>query len=134
MTAGYQLPMDFTAPPVIEWPAPAVRHDALDTSRAAAQRVAPVANADRLLVLRTLAGVDNLTDHELAAQHGRLQNSLGARRKELMDAGLVEAATLPGDDGQPVTLKRLIPGRTTRATAWRITAAGRAYLKEHDHA
>ena len=51
-----------------------------------------------------------------------------------MDAGLVEAATLPGDDGQPVTLKRLIPGRTTRATAWRITAAGRAYLKEHDHA
>lgn len=134
MTTGYQIPFDFTAQPEIVFPAPAVRHNALDTSREAAQIVTVVASADRLLVLRTLAQVDNLTDHELAAQQGRLQNSLGARRKELRDAGLVEAAT-ELINGEPVTIKRQTrPGSTTKATAWRITAAGRSYLKEHDHA
>lgn len=117
----------------IDFPEPAVRRSAVETSVEAASIVAPVASADRLLVLRTLAGVTDMTDHEMAALYGRLQNSLGARRKELMDAGLVEASTVL-EGNTIVTVKRTITGRTTRATAWRITAAGRTYLKENTSA
>jgi transcription initiation factor IIE alpha subunit len=45
----------------------------------------------RALVALRAAGERGLTDHELAALTGLQQTSIGCRRKELRDAGLVAA-------------------------------------------
>ena len=50
---------------------------------------------DRRLVLTTHAAhLEGLTDYELADLHGRQQNSLGKRRTELRDAGMIQATPL----------------------------------------
>ncbi len=92
----------------IQFPAPAARHTDPATSHAAAQRIKVSAASDRMLALRTLEQVDNLNDFELARLTSREQTSIGVRRGELVKAG-----------------------GSSMSTCWRITAAGRAYLKEH---
>lgn len=61
-----------------------------DTSHAAARDAAPNAQTNRALALRLLRDHPNgLTDFELAALTGLQQTSIGKRRGELRDAGLV---------------------------------------------
>lgn len=84
-----------------------------DTSRAAAPTSERV-RADQALVLTTHEfHRGGLTDFELADLLGRQQTSVGKRRGELRDLGLIEDAgkTRPAPSG-------------ASATVWRITAAG----------
>jgi hypothetical protein len=62
-----------------------------DTSHEAAQDAAGNSDKHRALALRLLeeAGPDGLTDFDLAAATGIQQTSIGKRRGELRDAGLV---------------------------------------------
>lgn len=84
-----------------------------DTSQAAAAQARRHSQRDELLVLHTLAQLGPSTDHEIADHCGRLQTSLGVRRKALVDRGLVEWS------GQ----KR--PTQTgVLARVWQLTEAG----------
>lgn len=98
------------------FPAPAARASDPVTSHEAAQRVARTAATDRALVLRIhQQWTSGLTDFELADLAGRQQTSLGKRRGELRDAGLIR------DSGH----KRPAPSGSP-AVVWVITDAGRA--------
>jgi hypothetical protein len=115
--------------------APVARRTDPATSHEAAAVAAHSASHGRLLALRTIAQHTDLTDFELADLTGWLQPSIGKRRGELMNADLmgtpwplVEIAT---DEHGQVIKRPARPGATSKATAWRITPAGRAYLKEH---
>lgn len=96
------------------------------TSIAAASGVR--ASAGRMLALRVLDENPNgLTDFELADLTAWQQTSIGKRRGELFKAGLVEVAT----DASGKPLKRPAPSGKL-ALVWRVTAAGREYLSEHN--
>ena len=70
---------------------------------------------DRLITLLAHAQhPDGLTDFELAAILGRQQTSVGVRRGELRNAGLIEETDIT----------RLSPSRSP-AIVWRITLMGR---------
>lgn len=95
------------------------------TSQAAAARAAVGASRGRLLVLQTLAKSGPLTDFELASRTGWQQTSIGKRRGECVDAGLVRVLTLR--DGVKAT--RPSPSGS-RALVWELTEAGLAKLTE----
>lgn len=62
------------------------------TSHQAALFAAPKAETHRVIALRMLkAHPDGLTDFQLADLTGIPQTSIGVRRKELVEMGLVEA-------------------------------------------
>ena len=85
-----------------------------DTSHDAAAQAVPRKHTDQQLVLRIHAHFpDGLTDFELADIADRQQTSLGVRRAELRDMGLVERTDLrrPSPSGSP-------------AIVWRITRLG----------
>lgn len=85
------------------------------------------ASAGRLLALRTLAEhIDGLTDFELAELTHVPQTSIGKRRGECAQAGLVEAVMVSHLD-RITTLKRYAPSGAL-AIVWKITAAGLEYL------
>ena len=66
------------------------RHTDPDTSHAAALDARENSGIHRALALRVLREApDGLTDFELAAKTGLQQTSIGKRRGELRDAGLV---------------------------------------------
>lgn len=86
----------------ILFPAPSTRRTDPATSHQAAADTAPLADTNRQLALRLLrANPGGLTDYELAALSGLQQNSVGKRRGELRDAGLVEDSgrRRPGPSG-----------------------------------
>jgi hypothetical protein len=69
---------------------PATRHTDPSTSHAAARDTSPTAGTNRWLALTTLIRhPDGLTDFELSSLTGLQQTSIGKRRGELRDAGLV---------------------------------------------
>jgi len=118
----------------VNLPAPTARHTDPATSHAAAQDASLSASQGRLLALRTLAAHPaGLTDFDLADLTGWQQTSIGKRRGECVKAGLVVAAYYLGPDGEPHLVKRTAPSGS-QAIVWRITDAGRDYLKDHDHA
>jgi hypothetical protein len=80
------------------------------------------ATKGRLLVLNALT-TGSLTDFELAARTGWQQTSIGKRRGECRDAGLIEAAEWKG---QPI--RRPSPSGSM-SQVWRLTTAGVDYLK-----
>lgn len=85
-----------------------------DTSRTAAERARPRRDTDRLAVLRVhQANPSGLTDFELAALLGRQQTSVGKRRGELRDAGLIcdSGERRPAPSGSP-------------AVVWALTVEG----------
>jgi hypothetical protein len=95
---------------------PVARATDPDTSHAAARDATPTADTNRALALKTLQRYPywGLTDFELADLTGVAQTSIGKRRGELRDAGLVE------DSG----LRRPAPSGS-KAIVWRVTATGR---------
>ncbi len=116
MSAG-QMAFDFTAP--------LARLKDSSTSHEAAQRAATGASRGRALVLKTLASIGPCTDFDLARLTGWQQTSIGKRRGECVDAGLVRNLLLR--DGAKAT--RPSPSGSS-ALVWELTEAGQARARE----
>lgn len=104
----------------LEWTPPAARNSDPPTSHQAAARHPALRRLDRRRVLMAHHLIpEGMTDHELAANLGGLQTSLGKRRGELRDLGLIEnsGTTRPAPSGSP-------------AIVWKITAAGMEAVKQ----
>lgn len=108
------------------WSQPAVRRTDPETSAMAAADASMKASHGRLLVLINLNG-RAMTDFELADATGWSQTSIGKRRGECVEHGLVEVAL----DGRGETVKRPAPSGSM-ARVWQITAAGRAFIDNHN--
>lgn len=98
-----------------------------DTSHQAAHDTSFKASKHRLMALRTLRRFGPLTDYELSARTGLQQNSIGKRRKDCQDAGLVDFYY--NDLGAKV--KRPAPSGSL-ALVWAIKPEGIAFLKAYD--
>ena len=105
--------------------APAARYSDPSTSHAAAQKAEMRATENRLAVLLNLA-VRPMTDFELADATKKQQTSIGKRRCDCRDHGLVQIAL----DGRGEEVKRPAPSGSM-ALVWEITHAGRDYLAQH---
>ncbi len=93
---------------------PGARRSDPDTSHAAADRPSLGLRLDRQLVLAThYAHPGGLTDFELASHLSRQQTSVGKRRGELRDLGLIRDSgqKWPAPSGSP-------------AIVWQITSSG----------
>jgi DNA-binding transcriptional ArsR family regulator len=114
---------------LLSWEPPASRRTDPETCETAAKIAGMRASFNRLRVLALL--IDGpLTDFELAAKTGVQQTSIGKRRGECKDHGLVEA--LRDDSGKVVT--RPSPTRSP-STVWAITDKGRQfYLNQKSQA
>jgi len=106
---------------------PMSRNSDPDTSHQAASEAKFRASRHRILALKTLKRFGPLTDYELAARTGLQQNSIGKRRKECQDAGLI--AGLMDADGNNV--KRPAPSGS-KALVWALTKEGDAYVANAD--
>jgi|688.fasta_scaffold127181_3 DNA-binding MarR family transcriptional regulator len=104
---------------------PLARNTDPETSHEAAADVSFRASAHRLLAMQALDRFGALTDYELAARTGLQQNSIGKRRKDCQDAGMVER--LLDADGN--SIKRPAPSGS-KALVWTLTEKGRNYLRE----
>jgi len=109
----------------LNWSQPLARNADPETSHEAAEDVSFRASAHRLLAMQALDRYGALTDYELAAQTGLQQNSIGKRRKDCQDAGMVER--LLDADGN--SIKRPAPSGSM-ALVWTLTEKGRNYLRE----
>lgn len=105
---------------------PMHRTDDHETSVEAAETASFKINEKRLLVLQLLLQHGAMTDYELAAKSGMQQNSIGKRRSECYQAGLVECVM--GADGKYV--KRSTPSGS-KSLAWQLTPYGRTYVEGH---
>lgn len=102
----------------VDAPAVKVRHDAPDTSRAAAKAVLPRTGTARHRVLAALAA-EPRTDEELQRDLPMSANTERPRRVECVDAGWAE------DSGT-----RRLTGAGCESIVWRVTDAGRRALAE----
>lgn len=100
---------------------PMSRNTDPQTSHDAAERMKPLSGPDRIAVLKEygLHVILGLTDYELAARMNRQQNSVGKRRGELRDAGLLVSAI----DPEGKVMKRPAPSGSG-SMVWVITARG----------
>ena len=89
------------------------------TSHTAAIDARFKANNHRRVALLAFLKHDNLTDYELADRTGLQQNSIGKRRKDCQDAGLV--THYRDNDGNKV--KRPAPSGS-KAYVWTLTERG----------
>jgi predicted transcriptional regulator len=112
---------------MIDFNAPRARNNDQETSYAAAIDASFKASEHRLLALRTLHRFGPLTDYELAAHTGLQQNSIGKRRKDCQDVGLVDVHF--NEIGEKV--KRPTPSGS-KALVWTITAEGISYITAYD--
>jgi DNA-binding MarR family transcriptional regulator len=95
------------------------------TSHEAAHDTSFKASKHRILAIMALHRFGPLTDYELADRTGLQQNSIGKRRKDCQDAGLV---TFYRDaDGNKI--KRLAPSKS-KCLVWMLTDAGVAYAND----
>jgi len=102
---------------------PMSRNSDPETSHEAANEVRFRASRHRLLALTTLKRFGPLTDYELAARTGLQQNSIGKRRKECQDAGLIEGLVDPYGNN----VKRPAPSGS-KSLVWQLTREGDAYV------
>jgi hypothetical protein len=94
-----------------------------DTSHRAAAEHKALRSRDRREVLRLHCRFNGLTDFELATLMDRQQTSVGKRRCELRDLGLIENSGM----------KRSAPSGSL-AIVWRITARGRHVARSFTYA
>lgn len=106
----------------LDFSAPTSRRTDPDTSQEAAEDAARFARPNRLLALKLLSR-GAMTDYELAHESGLQQNSIGKRRGECMDRGLVRKF-YKGD----FVVKRRTPSGSL-SIAWEITEQGRDFLE-----
>ncbi len=98
------------------------RKNDLDTCREAAADALPHVRKNQMLALRLIATAPR-TDYELEAATGIQQTSIGKRRGELYQAGLVAPQTIDG-----VKIRR--PGPSgSMCTVWSITGTGVRFLE-----
>lgn len=109
---------------MIDFDEPNARDTDPETSHEAAEDAKFKASKHRLLAMTTLSRFGPLTDFELAARTGIQQTSIGKRRKECQDAGLVTA--LVTADGSKV--KRPAPSGSN-AIVWTLTPEGTQYVR-----
>jgi hypothetical protein len=101
-----------------------VRNTDPETSQLAAESVLSAKASGQQIALKwlTWAGADGLSDFELAAWAQMQQTSIGKRRGELVDLGLVQMLEV---DGKPV--RRPAPsGRL--AQVWTLSPAGAEHV------
>ncbi len=94
------------------------------TSHEAAVDASRFSGNNRSKVLQLLYSFGALTDYELSDKTGLQQNSIGKRRGECSQAGLVQALT--DMDGNPVK------GRTpsgSKAIRWTLTSKGVEFVQ-----
>lgn len=108
----------------LEFTLPLSRNSDPETSVDAAKDAAFKASAHRLLALRAL-GERAMTDFELADVTRLQQNSIGKRRKDCQDAGLVTVLK----DLEGNNIKRPAPSGS-KALVWTLTENGKKYLQE----
>jgi len=103
-------------------PRTTVRPSDPETSHAAAHSCLNMRTIDRMAVLRAHSDhPKGLTDFELAALMRRQQTSVGKRRGELRDRGLIEATEV----------RRPSPSGSS-AIVWKITSEGQTLLDEYE--
>lgn len=100
---------------------PVARRSDPGTSHQAAERVMPIAGTDRMnvLIAHWHNRMTGLTDFELAHHLNRQQTSVGKRRGELRDAGMIA----------PTLDKRSAPSGSP-ALVWKITQKGIEFLTQ----
>lgn len=108
-----------------EFKEPLARNTDPETSHEAAKDASFRASRHRLLALQTLDRFGPLTDFELASRTGLQQNSIGKRRKECQDSGLVMNFFTPLGE----KVRRPSPSGSS-ALVWTLTAEGILYVKE----
>jgi hypothetical protein len=111
----------------ILWPYPLARNSDPSTSFEAARDASFKASAHRIKALQAFFDFGPMTDFELADVTRLQQNSIGKRRKDCQDAGLVDVLT--NEDG--VKVKRPAPSGS-KALVWKLTQAGRDYVINMD--
>lgn len=96
----------------------------IETSHLAAQDAAGKARSNRRRALEVLGylGAEGATDFELADLTGLQQTSVGKRRGELRDMGLVAARYVHTAEGR-VAVRRRTPSGSL-AQVWTVTLAG----------
>ena len=102
---------------------PMSRNSDPETSHEAANEVRFRASRHRILALTTLKRFGPLTDYELSARTGLQQNSIGKRRKECQDAGLIVGFM----DAYGNNVKRPAPSGS-KSLVWALTEEGSAYV------
>jgi hypothetical protein len=103
---------------------PMARNTDPETSHEAAEDAKSHSSKGHLLAMRFLL-LRPMTDYELASATGWQQNSIGKRRGELMNAGLVVVHR----DEEGNVVKRLTPSGS-RARVWDATVKGREWYGE----
>lgn len=104
---------------------PMSRNSDPETSHEAAEDAKFRASRHRILALTTLKRFGPLTDYELASRTGLQQNSIGKRRKECQDAGLITGLT----DAHGQRVKRPAPSGS-KALVWALTTEGATYVAD----
>lgn len=107
-----------------EFTDPNARNTDPETSHEAAEDASFKASKHRILALKTLHRFGPLTDFELASRTGLQQTSIGKRRKECQDAGLVANLFTP----EGAKAKRPAPSGSN-ALVWTLTPEGILYVK-----
>jgi DNA-binding transcriptional ArsR family regulator len=95
----------------------------LETSHEAAVDASFKASKHRLMALKALLEVGPMTDYQLASATGLQQNSIGKRRKDCQDAGLVTFFL----DENSEKVRRKTPSGSS-AFVWEITEEGRNFM------
>ena len=99
------------------------RRNDLDTSYEAARDASKKAPNHRLIALHAFSEHGPMTDYELAEKTGLQQNSIGKRRKDCQDIGLVDFFMIDGEKE-----RRKTPSGSS-AYVWQITNQGREFLE-----
>lgn len=110
---------------MIVYPEPTARRKDPLTSHMAAIDARFRANNHRRRALLAFFKYGNLTDFELASKTGLQQTSIGRRRKDCQDAGLV---TFHRDE-EGLKVKRPAPSGS-KSYAWELTEDGRKLVLE----
>jgi hypothetical protein len=112
----------------VDFNQPNARSTDPETSHEAAKDAAFRATEHCVLALKMLHRFGPLTDFELASRTGLQQTSIGKRRKDCQDAGLVTG--LCKENGEKV--KRPAPSGSS-ALVWTLTDKGNTWLTSSGH-
>ena len=100
-----------------------VRRTNLETSHEAARNASEHAPNHRLRALNALYEHGPMTDFELADKTNLQQNSIGKRRKDCQDIGLIDFFIVDGEKQ-----RRKTPSGSS-AYVWQITELGQQFLE-----
>lgn len=94
-----------------------------ETSHEAARDASKKAPNHRFVALQAFSEHGPMTDYELADKTGLQQNSIGKRRKDCQDMGLIDFFMVDGEK-----VRRKTPSGSN-AYVWQITELGKKFLE-----